>query len=59
VVILRFTGIVKWSTPAIWVYRALAASILVSSAYALIRLRRTRPRERLGPGEQAADTVVQ
>jgi hypothetical protein len=59
VVIIRFTGTVEWSTPAIWVYLALAASILASSAYALVRLRRTRPRERLGPGEQAADTVVQ
>jgi len=52
-------GTVEWSTPAIWVYLALAASILASSAYALVRLRRTGPRERLGPGERAADTVVQ
>jgi hypothetical protein len=59
VVIIRFTGTVEWSTPAIWVYLALAASILASSAYALVRLRRTGPRERLGPGERAADTVVQ
>ena len=59
VVVIRFTGTVEWSTPAIWVYLALAASILASSAYALVRLRRTRRRERLGPGEQAADTVVQ
>jgi hypothetical protein len=59
VVIIRFTGTVQWSTPAIWVYLAMAASILASSAYALVRLGRIPPRERLGRGEQAADTVVQ
>jgi hypothetical protein len=59
VVIIRYPGTVQWSAPAIWVYLALAASILASSAYALVRLRRPPPRERIGPGEQAADTVVQ
>jgi hypothetical protein len=59
VVIIRFPGTVQWSAPAIWVYLALAASIVACSAYALVRLRRTRAGERLGPGEQAADTVAQ
>ena len=54
VVIIRYTGTVRWSTPAIWVYLALAASILVTSAYALLRLRRRSLRERLESGEQAA-----
>jgi hypothetical protein len=59
VVIIRFPGIVRWSAPAIWVYLALAASILASSTYALVRLRRKAPRERVEPGQHAADTVVQ
>jgi hypothetical protein len=59
VVIIRFPGTVRWSALAIWVYLAMTASILATSAYALIRLRRMRPRERLGPGEHAADTVAQ
>jgi O-antigen ligase len=54
VVIMRYTGTVRWSTPAIWVYLALAASILVTSAYALLRLRSRSPRARLGSGEQPA-----
>jgi hypothetical protein len=54
VVILRYPGTVRWSTPAIWVYLALAASIVVTSAYALLRLRRRSARERLEPGERAA-----
>ena len=54
VVIIRYTGTVRWSTPAIWVYLALAASILVTSAYTLIRLRRIGPQERLGAGKRAA-----
>jgi hypothetical protein len=53
VVILRFPGTVRWSTPATWVYLALATSILVTSAYALLRLRRRSP-ERLGRGKRAA-----
>jgi hypothetical protein len=53
VVILRFTGTVRWSTPAIWVYLALAASIVATSAYALLRLRR-RSRERLESGDNTA-----
>lgn len=59
VVIIRFPGTVQWSTPAIWVYLGLAGSVVACSAYALVRLRRTRVRERFGPGNQAADTVVQ
>jgi hypothetical protein len=59
VVIIRFAGTVEWSAPAIWVYLAVAASIMVSSVFALVRLRRPPQRERLGRGEQAADTVVQ
>jgi hypothetical protein len=54
VVILRYPGTVRWSTPAIWVYLALAASIVVTSAYALLRLRRRSARERLEPGGRAA-----
>ena len=59
VVIIRFPGTVQWSAPAIWVYFGLAGSILACSAYALVRLRRTRVGERLGSGKPAADTVVQ
>jgi hypothetical protein len=58
VVIIRFPATVRWSAPAIWVYLAVALSILVTSAYALVRLRRRSP-ERRKPGERAADTVVQ
>ena len=54
VVIVRFTGTVRWSTPAIWVYLALAAWIVATSAYALLRLHRLPSRERLEPGERAA-----
>jgi hypothetical protein len=54
VVIIRFPATVRWSTPAIWVYLALAATILVTSAYALLRLRGRSPRARLGSGEQPA-----
>jgi hypothetical protein len=53
VVLIRFPGTVRWSAPATWVYLALAASILVSSGYALLRLR-LGPGARLGPGERAA-----
>jgi hypothetical protein len=53
VVIIRFTGAVRWSAPAIWVYLALAVSILAASAYALVRLRRSS-RERLVRAERAA-----
>jgi hypothetical protein len=52
-VIIRFTGAVRWSAPAIWVYLALAVSILAASAYALVRLRRSS-RERLVRAERAA-----
>ena len=54
VVIIRYTGTVRWSTPAIWVYVALAASILVTSVYALFKLRGRVPQERLGAGKGAA-----
>jgi hypothetical protein len=53
VVIVRFAGTVRWSRPAIWVYLALAVSILVTSAYALLLLGRG-PRARLGPDKRAA-----
>ena len=54
VVIIRFPGTVRWSAPPIWVYLATAASILATSAYALLRLRRRSSRARPGPGERAA-----
>jgi hypothetical protein len=54
VVIIRFPGTVNWSGAAIWVYLAMAASILVTSAYALLLLRRRSSRAHLGPGERAA-----
>jgi hypothetical protein len=54
VVIIRFPGTVGWSTPALWVYVVLAVSILVTSTYTLLRLRRRWQRERLGTGDRAA-----
>jgi hypothetical protein len=54
VVVIRFPGTVNWSGAAIWVYLAMAASILVTSAYALLLLRRRSSRARVGPGERAA-----
>jgi hypothetical protein len=53
VVILRFPGTVRWSAPAIWVYLTVAASILATSAYALVRLSR-RTGAHLGSGQRAA-----
>jgi hypothetical protein len=54
VVIIRFPGTVRWSAPAIWVYLAMAASILATSTYALLRLHRRTQRERVGSAEGAA-----
>jgi hypothetical protein len=53
VVIARFPSTVRWSHPAIWVYLALAVSILLTSAYALLRLHRG-PQAPLRPGRRAA-----
>jgi hypothetical protein len=39
VVLVRYPGTVRWGSPAAWVYLAVAVSILISSAYGLIRLR--------------------
>ena len=54
VVILRYTGTVRWSTPAIWVYLGLATWILATSAYALLRLHRRPLQEPVESGDQAA-----
>ncbi len=52
VVLLRFTGTVRWAAPATWVYLALLASILVGSVSALARLRR-HDRVRISAGDGA------
>ena len=51
-VILRYTGTVRWSTPAIWVYLALAVSGVLTSAHALAWLRRRSSGEGLQPGQR-------
>jgi hypothetical protein len=40
VVLVRFPESVRWGSPAAWAYLAVALSILVSSAYGLVRLHR-------------------
>ena len=50
--LVRYPETVRWDSPAAWVYLALAVSILVSSAYGLSRLHRTRSTERRGLARQ-------
>lgn len=46
VVVGRYADTVRWGSVAVWVYLAVAVSILLSSAYGLIRLRAGRAAER-------------
>ena len=44
VVVVRYPEVVRWSSPAAWVYLAVATSILGASLYTLVRARRERAR---------------
>ena len=41
IVILRYSGVVRWGSPAAWVYLAMALSILGVSLYTVLTARRT------------------